>query len=374
MKKYAKILLGIIIFSIPYNLSHSADDFGVPEDILVNEYKPDDRDSSEIRAVLDRYKDHERKDRVRPVGRLRLTKKDVRLVKGKNGEYFDLIIRKKTYINSILITNYYWKHNQKKVREYGLRSLKFNWVNGNEKRLYKKYFIGKKQGLYFLVDSSTESDRYFGEAFRIRIPKYVVYGYRKGNEIYGILRVKDGIKLNIRTFTRKYSDYKGKYKNNPITLVLKEKPLAIKDHPVVTKVKEILEEDYIGVYVQYESKNKFFKSFLVREESEKNFTQIGFSNDVKEHRRAVLLEAYYKGGVGRILKAIIYFKRSNTPKTYYVTAIDKRGVHSVGRVVVHVPAIDQGDGRRGSPTLSDLEDGEYWYNEGDFRDNYCPIL
>ncbi len=368
MKKYIQILLGILIVGVPYN-SYSKNDFGIPEDILVTEQKPDDRDNSEIKSVLDRYKDNKRREKVRPIPPLKLTMRDIRLVKGKNGEYFDLIIRKKTYINSVLITNYYWKHDQKRVREYGLRSLRFNWVNGNEKRLYKKYFIGKKQGLYFLVDSSPERDRYFGEAFRIRIPKYVVYGYRKGNEIYGILRVKDGIKLNIRTFTRKYSDYKGKYKNNPITLVLKEKPLAIKDHPVVTKIKEILDEDYVGVYVQYESRKRFFKSFLVREENEKNFTEIGFNNDGKEHRRAVLLEAYYKGGVGRILKAIVYFKRGNTPKTYYVTAIDKKGVHSVGRVVVHVPALDQGTGRRETPNLNDLEDGEYWYNEGDFRDN-----
>lgn len=362
-------LLLLLIISVSLYSGYSSN---VPDEIEVTERNIYEDEQAELKTVLEEYHGVQPKRRYRKLGKLELSRKDVRLEKDPKGTYFDLVIRKKDHVNSILLTNYYWDHNRKKIREYGLRALRFNWVNGEEQRLYKNIFIGKKQGLYFLVDSTPEEDRYFGEAFRIRLPKYVVYGYKKGSEIYGILRIKDGLKLNIRTFTRKFADYKGKYKDNPIVLVLNDRPLAIKDHPVITKIKEVLEDNYVGTYVQYESKNEFFKSFLVREENEKNFSEIGFHNTSKEHRKAVLLEANYKGGEGRNLRAIIYFKRENRPKTYYITAMDKNGVHSVGRVTVKVPAIDnQGSFDSSFPDQpqnydSFDESGDYWYNEGEF--------
>ncbi len=319
-----------------------------------------------LETVIDDHKpvplDKQRK--YKHLGPLDLSKNDIRLE--RHNDNLDIIVRKKPYINSILLTNYYWRHNKKRIREYGLRSRAYNSINGNEKRLFKKQFIGKKQGLYFLTASSVWKDRVFNRAFRIRLPKYVVYGYKNSNELYGIIKILDGVKLNIRTFKRKYNDYRGSYRDNPITIVLKDQPSMVKEHPVVTKIKEIVDEQFVEVHVHYESKSRFFKSFLVREENEKNFSEIGFStNDEKIHRHAVLIDAFYKGGIGKYLTAIIYFRRDTVPKTYYIIAIDKNGTHSVGRVLVKVPASDARSTSE-TPPHEDTEEGEYWYNEGEF--------
>ena len=331
---------------------------GDPENDLIVKEESAEKDSEELGNLLKGYKTKESEDQY--MNPLALNRQDVRVEKIKDGVY-DLIIRKKPYIHSILLTNYFWDKNYNKyIREYGLRSLTFNSVNGNEKRLYKKTFIGKEHGLYFLVDSTTEEDKYFGASFRIRIPRYVVYGYRSGKDVYGVLRTKDGFKLNIRTFTRKYSDYKGRFYDNPVRLVLEKRPLSIKNHSIISKVKELLDKSYVGAYVKYESRDKFFKNFLVREQKEKGFARIGFNNRTKEHRKAVLLEAYYKGGVGKILKAVIYFKRFNIPKTYHITAIDKNGVYAVGSLIIKVPALD---GEAGDIFSSSSVEEEYLYGE-----------
>lgn len=351
----------IMLVGLANNLS-ARSNYVVPEEIFVSE-SDSNQENHELSSVIENFQESKPQIVQKEVGPLNISREDIRLEKSKEGSYIDLVIRKKSYINSVLLTNYYWDHDNTHVREYGLRSLSYNSVNGDEKRLYKKTFIGKNQGLYFLVDSTPETDSQFGSAFRIRIPDYIVYGYRKNGEVYGILRIKDGLRLNIRTFARKYSDYKGEFRDNPISLVLRARPLDIKSHPSITKIKELLDEEYMGVYVQYDSKSQFFKNFLMREESERNFTEISFSKGMKGHRKAVLLEAFYKGNEGRYLRAIIYIKRESIPKTYYITAIDKNGVHSVGRIQVKVPAID---GDRGETHYEDVDEGEYWYNEGDF--------
>ncbi|MDH5681991.1 MAG: hypothetical protein OEZ36_10415 [Spirochaetota bacterium] len=353
-----------------------------PEEIFISE-RPDEKtvsegDNPELEGIVTRHRSKVpdyHKDKRMSTHPLHLNRNDIRLEKRAGGEYFDLYIKKKKYVNSVLLTNYFWEVSNEKVREYGLRSLSYNAINGDEKRLYKKSFIGRDQGLYFLVDSSPERDPQFGQAFKIRIPKYVVYGYRRGTDVYGIMRIQDGVKLNIRTFNRKYSDYRGKFKNNPIVVVFRDKPSTVKDHPVLTKIKEELSEEYLGVQVQFLSKGDFFKSFLVREDSEKNFHEIGFNNKDIEHRRAVLIEAFYKGGVGRILKAVIYFKRGSVPKKYFISAIDKGGMHSVGRVEVKVPAAIGSEASTSTGTTDKTHstdipatngEEEFWYNEGDF--------
>ncbi|MDH5682734.1 MAG: hypothetical protein OEZ36_14175 [Spirochaetota bacterium] len=371
----------ILFFAMISGLAYGYD-YGeyAPEEIFISE-RPDERaqkeENPELAGIVTKYREKVpdyHKDRRISTHPLHLNRNEIRLERRAGGEYFDLYIKKKKYINSVLLTNYFWEVNNRKVREYGLRSLSYNSTNGDEKRLYKKSFIGKDQGLYFLVDSSPERDPQFGLAFRIRIPKYVVYGYRRGSDVYGIMRIQDGVKINIRTFNRKYSDYRGKYKNNPIVIVFRDKPNTVKDHPVLTKIKEELSEDYLGVQVQFQSKGDFFKSFLVRDEKEKNFHEIGFNNNEVEHRRAVLIEAFYKDGIGRILKAVIYFKRGSVPKKYFISAIDKGGMHSVGRVEVKVPAT-LGSETKGSTSPTDKSSSElpatngeeeFWYNEGDF--------
>ncbi len=363
-----KIIVMIPILFLIFLITTPVTAKSAPDDIEVTQYEVEDNENGII-------KEYPKEKIIKKINNpLRLTAEDLRIVIDPEDKYVDLYIRKKPYINSILLTNYYWEDkSEEKLRQYGLRSLHYNSVNGNEKRLYKNMFIGKKQNLYFLVDSSAEEDQYFGMAYRIRIPKYIVYGYRKGKSVYGIIRVKHGTRLNIRTFSRKYADYRGKYYDNPISLVLKrKKSIPIDDHPVITKIKEVIEGGYLAVYVQYEAKKHFFKSFLIKEDGiNRELSEIGFYNK-KEHKKAVLLEAYYKGNVGRIIKAVIYFKLDINAKKYFISAMDKRDTYAIGWIEVNVPASgkkldDSSKNEDVTPRIDDDENEEFWYEEGDYK-------
>ncbi len=300
-------------------------------------------------------------------GSLGLSKNDIRLVRGKDGDYLDLIIRKKKNIKSILLTNYFWKENGKKVSEYGLRATRYNHINGNEKRLFKGRLIGKKQGLHFLLSSTPVNDYYLGTSFRIRIPKYVVYGYRN-SKIYGIVKIRDGVKINIRTFNRKYADYAGFFKDNPILIILNQKPITIKDHPTIVKLKEVQSDGYIGVKVKFQSKRQLFKSFLVKEENEKNYKEIEFSSSgFKMHKKAILVEAVYEGKQGVYLIAVIYFKRKKNARSYYVIAIDKSGAHTKGEhIKIVVPMVPNKTIKPSQNSDSiDKEEKQHWYKDFD---------
>lgn len=304
---------------------------------------------------------------------LAIQSEDVRLELNEEGNY-DLYIRKKPNINSVLLTNYYWGLDEKQVREYGLRSLQPTLVNGREQRIYRGNFIGSQHGLYFLVDSTVEPDPILGQAFRIRVPKYVIYGYQNTQgQLYGVLRIEDGVRINIRAFTRKFSDYRGRYEDNPIRLNLSNRPLQLKNHPVVREILQVTTPEFVQVHVQYQSPDTSFQIFLTREKNESSFQPVKFQNTRPFDRRATLLEAYYQSGVGRIVKAIIYFRRENIPKIYYVTAMDQNQTYALSSLSVQVPAIDAenpnqvGRGARRSSSSFPLTDIP-WYEEGNFEE------
>lgn len=136
------------------------------------------------------------------------------------GDGFDMYIRKKPEINSILLTDSpkdpkYLNHS------YGLRALKHNPINGNEKRvLDEKTIEPKSQPLYFLVDSTPEPHKKFGRAFHIYLPNTVVYGYAWSRN--GTVPIKTGSEINLRIFSLPYTDYRGPFIDQQYTLLIRE--------------------------------------------------------------------------------------------------------------------------------------------------------
>ncbi len=152
---------------------------------------------------------------------LSVTLKDIRIEQNIKGGY-DLYIRKKKCINSVLITES-TADPEKKSPAYALRNPNYDPVNGDEKRLLDgKFLETKRKHLYFLVDSTPERDGKFGEAFHIFIPYIVVYGYPWSRS--GEIQVLDGTFLNIRTFSKPYADYTGVFRDNPFVLRVIQKP------------------------------------------------------------------------------------------------------------------------------------------------------
>lgn len=136
------------------------------------------------------------------------------------GDGFDMYIRKKPKIHSVLLTDSpkdpkYMNHS------YGLRALKHNPINGNEKRvLDEKTIEPKGKPLYFLVDSTPEPHKKFGKAFHIYLPENVVYGYAWSRN--GRVPIKTGSVINLRIFSLPYTDYRAPFIDQQYTLRIRE--------------------------------------------------------------------------------------------------------------------------------------------------------
>jgi hypothetical protein len=134
---------------------------------------------------------------------------DLRIEQRDDGGYH-LFVRVKKGLGSVLLTES-TQDPAKKTDSFAYRALERNDVNGDEARMLN----GKKLsgGLFFLMDSSPESDPPFGAAFHIFIPWVAAWGYpwsRSGKEF-----IHDGSFLNIRAFAKPYADYSGPFADNP---------------------------------------------------------------------------------------------------------------------------------------------------------------
>lgn len=161
---------------------------------------------------------------------LSVGKDDVRIIQSPDGGYH-LYIRKKGDIASVLLTETTRDPNMK-ADNYAYRAPLYNPVNGDEKRLLDGAFIAPDKKLYSLIDSTPEKDTPLGEAFHIWIPYIILYGYDWSR--HGEVQVLDGTFLNIRAFSKPYSDYTGSFADNPFRLQLTQKAV-IKNPPEETK-------------------------------------------------------------------------------------------------------------------------------------------
>ena len=149
---------------------------------------------------------------------------DVRIIQSPEGGY-NLYIRKKPDINSVLITET-TRDPEMRETNYTYRAREYNPINGDERRILDGRFLDEvpeSTPLYFLTDSTPESDPVFGEAFRIWIPYILDYGFPEGR--HGEVQVLDGTFLNIRAFEKLYTDYSGAFADNPYRLKVTQRPL-----------------------------------------------------------------------------------------------------------------------------------------------------
>lgn len=181
--------------------------------------------------------------------RLKIGAQDIRLVPAtdmKNGGYH-LYIRKRPEIESVLLTET-TKDPLGKNDSFAYRAREYNPINGDEVRYLDGNPLISEWARYSLVDSSSEPDEEFGEAFHIYIPEVLDYGYEW--ERHGSVTIGKGTFINIRTFEKKYADYSGFFMDSPFMFDLKVTPKKKPVMPVVTavpqvpKVETVLTDDY----------------------------------------------------------------------------------------------------------------------------------
>lgn len=135
---------------------------------------------------------------------------------------FDLYVRKKPGIDSVLLTES-TKDPAMKADNFAYRAAEYNEVNGDETRLLDGKPLPASSKLYSLISSTPLPDPSFGQAFRILIPPVIVYGYPWSRS--GTISVGKGSYLNIRAFEKPYADYSGAFRDNPYQISISARPL-----------------------------------------------------------------------------------------------------------------------------------------------------
>ena len=270
---------------------------------------------------------------------LALNQTDILLKKGEG--YIDLFVKKNKYIESILLTTVSntFRQGMPNTREYALRSKVYNEINGDEKLLYKGKYIGKKEKLYFLVSSTVVQHPKLKEAFRIRIPNYVIFGYKWEN--FGTIKIGEGSKINIRTFRKKYADYSGGHADNIFTIDFRRYSGRDFFSPRLSmyRIGEI--EDYIVVYIKYEDNEKYFKNFYIKE-GNADFIKLFFSRtDTLRDMRGILILSRYDLINKKLVKFRLYLKKKSAQRKITVIGVDPSGNVCIKPVVITVPAIGQ---------------------------------
>lgn len=146
---------------------------------------------------------------------------------------FHLFIKDKEGLESLMLTESFELPN-KSLDTYSLRTFSKNEVNGNEKRLLNGKFLDNSRQ-FFLISSTPEPNKKLGKAFHILMPTRIEYGYKDSTNRYGVhnlLQYKEEGKpywFSIRTFSKPYQDYTGRYLDNAYELFLFEEEQQVSE-------------------------------------------------------------------------------------------------------------------------------------------------
>lgn len=151
---------------------------------------------------------------------LRISPEDLRIDQSLDGGY-DLWIRARDGLGSVMITES-TEAPDRSVDTFSFRNPEYHPTNGDERRILDGEFL-PRDGRYFLIDSTPEPDTQFGRAFHIFIPYILEFGYPDTRN--GELMVLDGAYLSVRTFERRYADYRGGFRDNPFILRVTQAPM-----------------------------------------------------------------------------------------------------------------------------------------------------
>ncbi len=160
---------------------------------------------------------------------------------GTSTEGFNLYIRKKAGIESIILTET-TKDPEGIEHNYAFRAEKYNSLNGDEIRHLDGKKLESEYSRYSLISSTAVNHPELGECFLIYIPPKIIYGYPWSRN--GSVEISDGTFINIRTFEKKYGDYTGSFMDNPFMFRFPKRSNENRNHEAVPKTEAALTDDY----------------------------------------------------------------------------------------------------------------------------------
>ncbi|MDR1466288.1 MAG: hypothetical protein LBI40_01535 [Treponema sp.] len=149
---------------------------------------------------------------------------DTLVVRSADGT-FDLFIRKKPDVASIMLTEFTSTAIEQDRELYGYRIDVKNQVNGGEGYIEYGSRIFKDGGIWYLVDSTPESFRFTEDGveeqvFHIYLPPVLYYGYHDTRA--GTVYAEQGLPINIRCFSASFADAHSNFTDNFFVLMLDE--------------------------------------------------------------------------------------------------------------------------------------------------------
>ena len=155
--------------------------------------------------------------------KLNITVDLIHLEKDAEKGGYHLYVKKTPGVKSIILTET-TRDPSGKNDSFAYRAKEYNPINGDEIRYLNGKKLESEYSKYSLVDSTVEKHEKYGNVFHIYIPENLEYGYPW--ERNGSVTIGKGTFINIRSFSKKYADYTGEYKDNPFMFDLK--PVAKK--------------------------------------------------------------------------------------------------------------------------------------------------
>jgi len=145
---------------------------------------------------------------------------DIRIELGADAG-FHLFIRKNPNIASVLITES-TRDPAMLEHTFAFRAREWNPINGDEVRLLNGVPLSRASNIFSLISSTPVLHPELGPAFHIFVPWILEYGHAPGR--HGVVDVRDGAFLNIRTFALPFADYRGSFADNPFNLAMQRAP------------------------------------------------------------------------------------------------------------------------------------------------------
>lgn len=143
----------------------------------------------------------------------RLSLADIR-IEELDDDAIMLVVRKQRNVRSLLLTE------AMRTGDDMLAGVLYSYwvpayhpINGDERRILNGKVL-RDSDRYYLVDSTPDDDDQFGQAFRIRIPYILRYGFPWTHVGTASLVAQDKFRFNIRTFEKPFADYCGAYRDN----------------------------------------------------------------------------------------------------------------------------------------------------------------
>lgn len=254
------------------------------------------------------------------VDSLLLTENDV-IFQYVDSNFFDMIIRKKTFINSVMLMNEPTKdHPEIFAFRATNRSLPFM---ESEARIVDGELVKNKSTFYHLVDSTVEYDVDFTNAFRLRVPLYCFFGTNTLSG--GVMRMENGRNVILRAFALSNASYLSHYADNHFTINVAPKP-----KPVLKVESRGSEDGYMIVnlyYSDYETDKITFKiSDSLFENSVYRDLPIKQGNEVAD-KIAILTEITRsdKERGKRVIRLRLYIKNIEKERILSVNSFSQNG-------------------------------------------------